>query len=393
MLGRRNIFYCTAPSLNASKSFVCVFLRNSRGCASCLTVSNRHSQEGLCPDTQKSVLSRVAWLCSMKPRLAITIGDPSGVGPELALRCASDREMLDLCVPLLLGDLSNLRCVGERLRLPLPSNVLPLRHWEHRFQEIDSPTIVDFESSIGDVVAGVFNASTGAASFAYVSSAIDFAIAEQVDGIVTGPIQKEAWHLAGIEYPGHTELLADRTRFPRACMMLTSETISCALVTVHVGLAEVAASLTINSILETIVLAHDAVSRWRGRDARVAVCGLNPHAGESGMFGDNEEERFIVPAIDKARSKGIEVRGPLPADTAFVPTIRDWADVYVCMYHDQGLIPLKTLAFDEAVNVTLGLPIVRTSVDHGTALDIAWQGIASAESIKQAIRLAAKMAS
>ena len=328
----------------------------------------------------------------MKPRLAVTIGDPAGVGPELALRCASDLKILDLCVPVLLGNHSILRRIGKLLQLPVAADVMSHDRWIRSHKAIDSPTIIDIDSTVADVTAGRVDARSGAASYAYVSAAIEMALAGHVDGIVTGPIQKEAWHQAGIEYPGHTELLAACTGIDRACMMLTSETISCALVTVHVGLCDVAGLLTFDNVLETITLAYAAVSRWRGRAARVAVCGLNPHAGESGLFGNREEERIIVPAIEAARGQGIEVRGPLPADTAFVPSIRDWADVYVCMYHDQGLIPLKTLAFDEAVNVTLGLPIIRTSVDHGTALDIAWQGIASDKSMKQAIRLAASMA-
>ena len=328
----------------------------------------------------------------MKPRLAITIGDPAGVGPELALRCACDPETLDLCTPLVLGDLSVLRHVAKSLNLELPANILASDDKSTRADQIQAATIIDFESSLSDVKAGNVNAATGAASYEYVSTAIEMAIAGWVDGIVTGPIQKEAWQLAGIDFPGHTELLAERTGIDNACMMLTSDAISCALVTVHVGLREVAHLLSIENIHRTITIAHAAVSHMRGHDAKVAVCGLNPHAGESGMFGDREEERIIIPAMDRARVQGIEVRGPLPPDTAFVPAIRDWADVYVCMYHDQGLIPLKTLAFDEAVNVTLGLPIVRTSVDHGTALDIAWRGVASATSMMQAIRLAAKMA-
>lgn len=327
----------------------------------------------------------------MKPRLAITIGDPAGVGPELALRTAADDHVQAICVPVIFGDLSVLRQVGSRLNLTLPTGVMNRAEGLQRLSSIDLPTIFDFALLAGDVVAGKVNAATGRASYQYVVDAIDAALGGQVQGIVTGPIQKEAWHLAGIKYPGHTELLTDQTGSSRSCMMLTSDEISCALVTVHVGICDVPGLLSEAKIIETIQLAHAAASARLGRSARVAVCGLNPHAGEGGMFGNDEESRIICPAIEVVRKQGIEIIGPLPADTAFVAAMRKRTDVYVCMYHDQGLIPLKTLAFDDAVNVTLGLPIVRTSVDHGTALDIAWQGKASGTSMKRAVELAVAM--
>jgi len=175
-------------------------------------------------------------------------------------------------------------------------------------------------------------------------------------------------------------------------MMLTAETITCSLVTVHVGYHEVPALLTVERILDVIELTAAAMARLRGRKPKLLVCGLNPHAGEGGLFGDREEERVIGPAVAAARARGIDATGPLPPDTAFLPKYRAATDAYVCMYHDQGLIPLKALAFEDAVNVTLGLPIVRTSVDHGTAFDIAWQGTADVSSLVQAVRLAARLA-
>jgi 4-hydroxythreonine-4-phosphate dehydrogenase len=198
-------------------------------------------------------------------------------------------------------------------------------------------------------------------------------------------------HAAGLPFPGHTEILAARTRAERSCMMLTSDSITCSLVTVHVGYREVPGLLTEQAILDTIELSAAAMERIRGRKPKLLVCGLNPHAGEHGLFGHREEETIITPAIDAARAKGIDVSGPLPPDTAFLPKFRAACDCYICMYHDQGLIPLKALAFDEAVNVTLGLPIVRTSVDHGTAFDIAWQGKADVSSLVHAVKLAVKL--
>lgn len=175
-------------------------------------------------------------------------------------------------------------------------------------------------------------------------------------------------------------------------MMLTANAITCSLVTVHVGYREVPQLLTTERVLDVIDLTAAALERMRGRKPKLLVCGLNPHAGENGLFGEREEERIIAPAIAAARARGIDADGPLPPDTAFLPKNRKACDAYVCMYHDQGLIPLKALAFEDAVNVTLGLPIVRTSVDHGTAFDIAWQGVADVSSMLKAVELAAKLA-
>ncbi|WP_202617363.1 4-hydroxythreonine-4-phosphate dehydrogenase PdxA [Roseimaritima sediminicola] len=307
------------------------------------------------------------------PEIAITMGDPAGIGPEVALKAIPHVQRI--CRPRLIGSPAVWQTVAERLRLPVPD--VP----------VDEPVELD-----AAIQPGRTTAATGRASFAYVVRAIELAMAGQVAGIVTGPIQKEAWHAAGIPFPGHTELLAQRTNVADVKMMLTAESISCVLVTVHVGYAEVPRLLSRETVLDAIRKAHRTVSLLRGTAARVGVCGLNPHAGEQGMFGDGEESRIIQPAIDQARAEGIPVEGPLPPDTAFTAARRRELDVYVCMYHDQGLIPLKTLAFDDAVNVTLGLPIVRTSVDHGTALDIAWQGRASHQSLIEAVRLAVRLA-
>jgi 4-hydroxythreonine-4-phosphate dehydrogenase len=205
-------------------------------------------------------------------------------------------------------------------------------------------------------------------------------------------LNKEALNAAGVKFPGHTEIFAHRTGAEHWCMMQYSEEITCTFVTVHCGYAEVPRLLTTKRILEVIELTSDGLRRIRGRSPVIVVCGLNPHAGEHGLFGEREEERIIIPAIDAARAKGINVEGPLPPDTAFLPWKRKSTDAFVCMYHDQGHIPVKALAFDCAVNTTLGLPIIRTSVDHGTALDIAWQGKANPSSLAHAVSLAVKLA-
>jgi len=264
--------------------------------------------------------------------------------------------------------------------------------WSHSGGQT-TPAVLDLKAiDAAAVEPGRVSAACGAAAYRYFTFAIDEALAGRVDAIATAPLHKEALHAAGIPFPGHTEILATRTNADRSCMMLTAPTITCSLVTVHVGYREVPALLTTDRILDTIELTAAAMLRMRGHKPRLLVCGLNPHAGEHGLFGDREEERIIFPAIEAARARGIDVSGPLPPDTAFLPKFRSTTDAYVCMYHDQGLIPLKALAFEDAVNVTLGLPIVRTSVDHGTAFDIAWQGKADVSSLVQAVVLAAKLA-
>jgi 4-hydroxythreonine-4-phosphate dehydrogenase len=310
------------------------------------------------------------------PRIAITMGDPAGVGPELCLRLLKDPRVLAACEPLVIGDPGVLSRVARHLGWSGP----------------DLRSVID-EGAIHpeSVEPGKISAACGRAAYRYVTFAIEEALAGRVDAIATGPINKEALAAAGVPFPGHTEILAERTKTPRVCMMLTSDAITCSLVTVHVGYREVPALLTRELVRETIEFTAAAMERLRGRKPRLLVCGLNPHAGEHGLFGDGEEEKIITPAVEEARAKGIEVSGPLPPDTAFLPKYRTATDAYVCMYHDQGLIPLKALAFEEAVNVTLGLPIVRTSVDHGTAFDIAWKGVADVSSFVKAVELAAKL--
>ena len=323
-------------------------------------------------------------------RIAITSGDPAGVGPELSLKISAANAASPMRHQLLLyGDAKIFQQVAKLLALPLPRIETDLAS----VLTSEESAILDFSSEgLDELQPGVVNAATGRAAFQYIDRAIQDAMDGKVDAIVTAPIHKEALNRAGVPYPGHTEMLADKTNADRHLMMLTSEEITCSLVTAHVGLDDVPKLLSVENVLEAIELSDTAMRRMRGRDVRLIVCGLNPHAGEGGLFGCGEEEAVIRPAVEAAREKGIDVIGPLPADTAFTPSKRANTDCYVCMYHDQGLIPLKALAFDTAVNVTLGLPIVRTSVDHGTALDIAWQGKASMTSFEHAIELAVKLA-
>jgi 4-phospho-D-threonate 3-dehydrogenase / 4-phospho-D-erythronate 3-dehydrogenase len=326
------------------------------------------------------------------PRIAVTMGDPAGIGPELCLRLLTEPRAQECCVPIVFGDRGVLQRVAERCRLPLPPTAISLDEFQANAATTGSAVLDHRAIDASRVVPGCIDADCGRAAYAYVDGALRAAMAGQVAALVTAPIHKGAFRLAGVTYPGHTEMLADRTGAKRVAMMLTGETITVSLVTTHVGLAEAAARLSRERILDVIQLTADAMRRIRGREPRLLVCGLNPHAGEGGLFGHGEEERFVAPAVSAARAAGVDVDGPLPPDTAFLPERLRHTDAYVCMYHDQGLIPLKMLAFDTAVNVTLGLPIVRTSVDHGTAMDIAWQGKARAESLVQATLLACRLA-
>lgn len=322
-------------------------------------------------------------------RIAITMGDPAGVGPEVCLHLLANDAIATLCVPVVFGDAAVLRACAAKTGLPFSAPAID----PGDLTQITEPSVFDLGVvSLSAFTPGVINAATGNAAFTYVNRAIDAALAGQVAAVSTAPLNKEAMSLAGIKFPGHTEIFAARTGATRWCMMQYSEEITCTFVTVHVGYREVPALLTQERILEVIELTAEGLQRIRGRSPRIVVCGLNPHAGEHGLFGDREEERIIIPAIEAARAKGIEVEGPLPPDTAFLPWKRKSTDAFVCMYHDQGHIPVKALAFDSAVNTTLGLPIIRTSVDHGTALDIAWQGKANPGSLCSAVRLAVQLA-
>jgi 4-hydroxythreonine-4-phosphate dehydrogenase len=326
------------------------------------------------------------------PRIAVTMGDPAGVGPEVCLHLLADKQIAQECTPVLFGDAAILRRVAAAAKLPFTVPVISLAHWQANWARIDQPCVLDLQALSGDSVQpGIVSAVTGRAGFTYVDRAIDAALTGQVAAVSTAPLNKEALNAAGIHFPGHTEIFASRTNARRSCMMQYSEEITCTFVTVHVGYREVPGLLTKERILDVIELTAGALTRLRGKKPKLVVCGLNPHAGEHGLFGDREEERIIIPAIEAARAQGHDIEGPLPPDTAFLPWKRKATDAFICMYHDQGHIPVKALAFDSAVNTTLGLPIIRTSVDHGTACDIAWQGKANASSLFAAVRLAIRL--
>ena len=325
------------------------------------------------------------------PVVGITMGDPAGIGPELCLRILRDDSVLSLCTPAVFGDEEILNRVAKCCKLSPPPHTRSLEEWKAK--GITSvPLVIDCAAIDASTVRpGKVSPNCGKAAQIYIEASVEAALSGKVDAITTAPVNKEAFKLAEIPYPGHTELLAALTGSKRVCMMLVSEDIAVSMVTTHIGYSEVSAKISSQRILEVIELTAEALARVRNKTPRIVVCGLNPHAGEQGLFGCGEEQSAIEPAIAAARAQGIDVEGPLPPDTTFIPQRRqDW-DAAVCMYHDQGHIPFKMLAFDTGVNITLGMPIVRTSVDHGTAFDIAWKGQARWESMAQAVSWAIRL--
>jgi 4-hydroxythreonine-4-phosphate dehydrogenase len=326
-----------------------------------------------------------------KPVIAITMGDPCGIGPEIICRALADPFLRQICSPLVIGDAGAM----ERARQVVGS-VLPLRLLRQ-----DDPTLVDAAESIPllpltslspeDMEYGRPTASAGDAAYRYILAAHRLVSSGKAAAMATGPISKKALQWAGHVYPGHTELLAELSGVDQFVMMLAGSQLRVTLVTIHEALRDVPRLLSRERILQTIRITATALGRYFVQSPRIAVLALNPHGGEGGIFG-REEEELISPAIAEAKQQGIDVRGPFPADTLFHFAARGEYDAVVCMYHDQGLIPLKLLHFDDGVNVTLGLPIIRTSVDHGTAYDLAGRGTASAASMTAAILMAAAMA-
>jgi 4-hydroxythreonine-4-phosphate dehydrogenase len=307
--------------------------------------------------------------------LAVTMGDANGVGPELALRAYAGG---------LLGE--DVTVYGDRDVLEYAADRLGLDR-----SLVDAMTIADLGMlQSNDLTPGSVNETVGGAAVGYVERATRDALAGEVDAVVTLPINKEASRASRTGFTGHTELIAELCGNPAVTMMLASERLIVTHVSTHVSMREAIDRVRTDRVLEVIRLTHDAVRKLRAR-ARVAVAGLNPHAGEHRAFGD-EDELEIRPAIEQARIEGIDAVGPEPADTVFFSAAhRDRFDAVVCMYHDQGHIPMKTLDFDGGVNVTLGLPIVRTSVDHGTAYDIAYQGVARTRSLELALEMARRL--
>ncbi|MBW1895473.1 MAG: 4-hydroxythreonine-4-phosphate dehydrogenase PdxA [Deltaproteobacteria bacterium] len=319
------------------------------------------------------------------------MGDPVGIGPEIVLKALANESIYEACLPLVLGDEAVLGATSRRIGTGL------------EICTVNVPEAGVFKPGRVDVVGlsslnksqleyGRPTKETARAMVDYIMQGIDWAMEGRIHGLVTCPINKAAMQMAGVTFDGHTELLAHRTKASDYVMMLAGSKLRVALVTIHVPLAQVPGSLTVDGILRTIRLTEQALRTDFGiPEPKVAVAGLNPHGGEQGLFGD-EEMRVIQPAIEKARKDGVNVSGPFPPDTVFHFSVKGRWDAVVCMYHDQGLIPFKLVHFSDGVNVTLGLPIVRTSVAHGTAYDIAGTNQADPGSLVSAVEMAAQHA-
>ena len=315
------------------------------------------------------------------------MGDPAGIGPEVIVNALRNPEIQTICHPIVVGDPVVMK---EALQVCNASfNLVHLRSLSDMFPSPGTVRIID-TGELKSFQKNGPSAEGGRASASYIRKAIELAREKQVDAIVTAPISKEALKMAGQKWHGHTEMLAELTNTTEYAMMLVGGPLRVILVTIHTAMRNVPQLITKESVLKTIRLAKKACDMMGISSPRIAVAGLNPHAGEAGMFGD-EETYAISPAVEDAKREGLPVSGPHPPDTVFHKAYKGEIDMIVCMYHDQGLIPLKMICFDTGVNATIGLPIIRTSPDHGTAYDIAWKGIASPSSMIAAIKLAARL--
>ncbi|MBX3277508.1 MAG: 4-hydroxythreonine-4-phosphate dehydrogenase PdxA [Acidobacteria bacterium] len=326
-----------------------------------------------------------------RARIGITIGDPAGIGPEVALRAASSDEVLGICSPVLVGDASYLVRWARIFGLTSGFEILPAGFPIPSPEKLpDAAIIYDTANLPEDVDMGRDSAAAGRAAAGCIEAAARLCLSGELDAVATAPISKRALALAGYSYPGHTEMFAALASCDDFAMTFFAPSLRVALLTTHVALAQVP-SLVKRAGLERLIRLLDRELQRYGFDRpRIAVAALNPHAGEGGLFGV-EEAREMLPAIDACRADGIEASGPHPGDTVFVRASRGAFDIVVSCYHDQGLIPVKCLSFGEAVNVTLGLPFIRTSVDHGAAFDIAGKGRAEYGSMIAAVRLAAEL--
>ena len=320
------------------------------------------------------------------PIIGITMGDPAGIGPEVIIKALAGT--YEVCRPVVIGDAKRLGVAAGILKSPKAIRSIS-RLAEARFDDseidcLDLPLVPE------ETPFGQLSAASGEAAFRFLERAIRLALEGGIDAICTAPLNKAALHLAGHHFPGHTEILAELTGTPEVSLMLVGPKLKIIHVTAHVGLGEAIRKIDPALVERTIARGRQMLLS-RG-EPRIGVCGINPHAGENGIFGEGEEEEKIVPAIESCRKKGWLVQGPLPADTLFYLAAAGRFDLVVAMYHDQGHGPFKVLGIEDGVNVTAGLPIVRTSVDHGTAFDIAGTGKADERSMLAALRLAAELA-
>lgn len=323
-----------------------------------------------------------------KPIIAVTMGDPAGIGPEVCVKALSNPEISSITRCIIIGDSRVLLRTVKLLRLPGIA-VNPIKKIEEAEFTEETINILDLKNiDFSKFKIGEVSPMCGKASVQYIEKAIELAKAKKITAITTAPINKEAIHKAGYKFQGHTEILAKRTKTKKYAMMFVAQKFWVILATTHIPLRDVPKTLNKKRILDVIKLADEALKKAGKIGGRIAVSGLNPHAGEGGIFG-KEEIKIIKPAVDEAKKMGINIRGPISPDAVFNLANAGAFDIVVAMYHDQGLIPLKLLSFNKSVNVTVGLPFVRTSPDHGTGFDIAGTGRANPQSMVQAIKVAA----
>ena len=324
------------------------------------------------------------------PTIAITMGDAAGIGPEIVMKALGAPAVRALCNPLVIGDAARLRRAGELVASNL--EVVSLGDAREARYSPDKVECIDLKLIPADLPFGKTSAIAGEAAFRYIERAVRIVEEGGAQAICTAPLSKEALHAAGHKYPGHTELLAALTHTPEVSMMLVAPKLRVIHVTTHIGLLDAIERIDAALVERVIGRAHVTLVQAGITNPRIGVCGINPHAGENGLFGRGEEAVKIVPAVEASRARGWNVTGPLPADTLFFLAARGDYDIVVAMYHDQGHGPIKVLGLESGVNITVGLPVVRTSVDHGTAFDIAGKGIADERSLIEALRQAAELA-
>jgi 4-hydroxythreonine-4-phosphate dehydrogenase len=326
---------------------------------------------------------------SSLPTIAVTMGDGAGVGPEITVAALLDESILAACHPIVIGDAARLRAAAEILGRE--ADIVPVAGIDDAVYSPGRINVIDLGLLPADLPWGVVSAVAGDAAFHYIRVACELAMAGSVSAICTAPLNKAALHLGGHEYPGHTELLAALTNTAEVSMLLSTPRLRVIHVTTHIGLIDAIAMIEPELVERTIRRGWDAMRNSGIANPRIGVCAINPHAGENGLFGAGEEATKIAPAIERVRAEGMNVDGPLPADTAFFLAGRGDYDLIVAMYHDQGHGPVKVLGIETGTNITVGLPVVRTSVDHGTAFDIAGTGTVDPRSMVEAMRQAIEM--
>ena len=323
-----------------------------------------------------------------RPKIGITVGDPAGIGPEVVLKAVFDEEILENCLPVVIGDAQHLLDLAQTLGLP--GHYTNISKYSSDITNSDLPIIYDLQNINDKVVIGVESAVTGKAAAEYIETAVRLCLENKISAITTAPISKNALQMAGYKYPGHTEFLAELTKTEEFAMSFFSGNLRVVLLSTHISLRRAIDFIKREPLMRLIRLADRELQKIGVENPRLAVAELNPHAGENRMFGTEEADE-IDPAISACQKEGINVRGSFSADTIFLRAARGEFDAVIALYHDQATIPIKSLRFGEAVNVTLGLPIIRTSVDHGTAFDIAGKNLAEHSSMKTAIMLAASL--